>query len=216
MAGIADFVDQAAAADLVTFDGTALSATLLPLIWVSGTTRGTAACSATSRAANPQWQTAQPGLPALAIFHGPQAYVSPSWYQSTREHGRTVPTWNYTTVHMSGPVSFHRDEDWLLDVVTRLTERHEAGRPGRWWVQDAPPKFIAGQLRAIVGVEMQVRAHRGQGQALPEPHAAGPRWRDRRTARRTGGRAARDRRADGRARARPGGNGASQPRADQA
>jgi len=96
-------------------------------------------------------------VPALAIFHGPQAYISPSWYQSTKEHGRTVPTWNYTTVHMSGPVKFHRDDDWLRNVVTLLTERYEAGRPGRWWVGDAPEKFIAGQLRAIVGVEMTVQ-----------------------------------------------------------
>jgi transcriptional regulator len=161
MVRVAEFVDQAAAGDLVTFDGTALTATLLPLIWErasdgSGGSPGGRLLGHVARA-NPQWQTTDTRVPALAIFRGPQAYVSPSWYQSTREHGRTVPTWNYTTVHMSGPVTFHRDEDWLADVVTRLTERHEAGRPGRWWVADAPEKFIAGQLRAIVGVEMQVQ-----------------------------------------------------------
>jgi transcriptional regulator len=156
MASIAGFVDQAGAADLVTFDGTSLAATLLPLIWERHDEGNGRLLGHVARA-NPQWQTAQPGVPALAIFHGPQAYISPSWYQSTREHGRTVPTWNYTAVHMSGPVTFHRDEGWLRDVVTRLTERYEAGRPGRWWVGDAPEKFIAGQLRAIVGVEMQVR-----------------------------------------------------------
>ena len=161
IARIAEFVDQAAAADLVTFDGAALSATLLPLIWErpgeeGGGLPGGRLLGHVARA-NPQWQTADARVPALAIFRGPQAYVSPSWYQSTKEHGRTVPTWNYTTVHMSGPVSFHREEDWLANVVTRLTERHEAGREGRWWVADAPEKFIAGQLRAIVGVEMQVQ-----------------------------------------------------------
>jgi len=154
MARIAEFVDHAAAADLVTFDGTALAATLLPLIWERNDDNGRLLGHVAR--ANPQWQTARAEIPALAIFHGPQAYISPSWYRSTREHGRTVPTWNYTTVHMSGPVTFHRDEGWLADMVTRLTERHEAGRPGRWWVGDAPEKFIAGQLRAIVGVEMRV------------------------------------------------------------
>ena len=68
-----------------------------------------------------------PDVPALAIFHGPQAYISPSWYQSTREHGRTVPTWNYTAVHMSGPVTFHRDDDWLMDVGDQA---HRAPRGG--------------------------------------------------------------------------------------
>jgi transcriptional regulator len=155
-AQIAEFVNQAGAADLVTFDGARLVSTLLPLIWDRGD-GGNGRLIGHLALNNPQWQDTAAGVPALAIFHGPQAYISPSWYQSTKDHGRTVPTWNYTTVHMSGPVTFHRDEDWLADVVTRLTERHEAGRPGRWWVRDAPEKFIAGQLRAIVGVELAVR-----------------------------------------------------------
>src|SRR6266568_9179984 len=155
-AHFAAFVDEVGAADLVTFDGTRLVSTLLPVIWdrqegVNGRLIGHIALN------NPQWQNAAPGVPALAIVHGPQAYISPSWYQSTKDHGRTVPTWNYTTVHLSGPVTFHRDDDWLRAVVTRLTERYEAGRPDRWWVRDAPERFIAGQLRAIVGVEMRVQ-----------------------------------------------------------
>jgi transcriptional regulator len=153
---IAAFVRHVGAADLVTYDGARLVSTLLPVIWERdeagpGRLIGHLALN------NPQWQTAVSDVPALAIVHGPQAYVSPSWYQSTSEHGRTVPTWNYTTVHFTGPVEFHRDERWLRDVVTRLTERHEAGRVGRWWVSDAPLKFIAGQLRAIVGVELRVQ-----------------------------------------------------------
>jgi len=155
LAKIAAFVDGAGTADLVTFDGTRPVSTLLPVIWdrdggANGRLLGHIALN------NPQWKTAAAGVPALAIVRGPQAYISPSWYQSTKEHGRTVPTWNYTAVHFTGPVTFRRDDDWLRDVVTRLTERHEAGRNGRWWVSDAPEKFIAGQVRAIVGVEMQV------------------------------------------------------------
>ncbi len=160
MAKIAAFVDRAGTADLVTFDGIRPVATLLPVIWERppgagepgsfGRLLGHIALN------NPQWSTAVADIPALAIVHGPQAYISPSWYQSTREHGRTVPTWNYTTVHFTGKVTFRRDPDWLRDVVTRLTERYEAGRPGRWWVTDAPEQFIDGQLRAIVGVEMLI------------------------------------------------------------
>ncbi|HKR67561.1 MAG TPA: FMN-binding negative transcriptional regulator [Streptosporangiaceae bacterium] len=156
MAEIAAFVDRAGSADLVTFDGTRLVSTLLPVIWERNDD-GNGRLIGHIALTNPQWQNALPDVPALAIFHGPQAYISPSWYQSTKEHGRTVPTWNYQAVHMSGPVTFHRDDGWLRTVVTRLTERHEAGRPERWRVEDAPAKFIAGQLRAIVGVEMTVQ-----------------------------------------------------------
>jgi|SRR5712691_90575 len=152
---IATFVSQAGAADLVTFDGTRLVASLLPVIWdtsagAHGRLLGHLAL------ANPQWNSAVTRVPALAIVRGPQAYISPSWYQSTREHGRSVPTWNYTSVHFTGPVTFHRDAGWLRDIVTRLTERYEDGREHRWRVQDAPAAYIEGQLRGIVGVEMLV------------------------------------------------------------
>jgi transcriptional regulator len=170
LAKVAAFVDQVGAADLVTFDGTRPVATLLPVIWdrpdpsggadapdaSAGPDRGAGRLIGHIALANPQWRGAQPGVPALAIVHGPQAYISPSWYESSREHGRAVPTWNYTSVHFTGPVTFHQDADWLREVVTRLTERHEAGRQGRWWVDDAPEQYIAGQLRAIVGVEMVI------------------------------------------------------------
>jgi transcriptional regulator len=151
----AAFVERAGSADLVTFDGTQPVSTLLPVIWDRsqgdyGRLLGHIALN------NPQWKTAAADVAALAIVHGPQAYISPSWYQSTTEHGRTVPTWNYSTVHFTGPVAFHRDPGWLRDIVTRLTERYEGGREGRWWVDDAPEQFIKAQLRAIVGVELTV------------------------------------------------------------
>jgi transcriptional regulator len=156
LAEIAAFVDRAGAADLVTFDGTEPVASLLPMIW-DRSCGGYGRLLGHMALANPQWSAAAPGVPGLAIVHGPQAYVSPAWYQSTAEHGRVVPTWNYTSVHFTGPVTFHRDDAWLRDIVTRLTERHERGRAGRWWVSDAPEKYVAGLLRAIVGVEMTVR-----------------------------------------------------------
>jgi transcriptional regulator len=154
---VAAFVDRAGAADLVTFDGTKPVATLLPVIWERPeASSGYGRLLGHIARKNSQWSTAAADFPGLAIVHGPQAYISPSWYQSTAEHGRTVPTWNYTTVHFTGKLTFRTDAGWLRDVVTRLTERHEAGRPGRWWVSDAPEQFIDGQLRAIVGVEMTI------------------------------------------------------------
>ncbi len=156
---IAAFVDLAGSADLVTFDGSRPVATLLPVIWdLAETGNGAGYGRLLGHVAlnNPQWRTAQPGAKALAIVGGPQAYVSPSWYQSKKEHGRVVPTWNYTTVHFTGEVRFHQDPRWCREIVTRLTERHEDGRTDRWRVTDAPEKFIEGQLRAIVGVELLI------------------------------------------------------------
>ena len=157
-AAVADFVDQAGAADLVTFDGAKPVASLIPVIWDrSGATAGEHGRLIGHLAlANPQWRSAGPGTVALAIVHGPQAYVSPSWYPGTARHGKMVPTWNYVSVHFTGPLTVHRDPGWLREVVTRLTERHEAGRPAPWRVCDAPDGFIDSQLRAIVGVEVAI------------------------------------------------------------
>jgi transcriptional regulator len=162
------FVAAAQAADLVTFDGTRPVATLLPVIWdrperpAGGDPTADADPGGYGRLlghiaiANPQWQTAAPGAQALAIVRGPQAYISPSWYESKARHGRVVPTWNYETVHLTGTVTFHQDSEWLRALVTRLTRRHEDGREHPWAVTDAPPEYIDGQLRAIVGVELAV------------------------------------------------------------
>jgi transcriptional regulator len=106
--------------------------------------------------ANDQWKTAAPGAEALAIVAGPQAYISPSWYESKARHGRVVPTWNYEAVHFTGTVAFHPDPEWLRAFVTRLTELHEGSREHPWAVTDAPPDYINGQLRAIVGVELTI------------------------------------------------------------
>jgi transcriptional regulator len=105
---------------------------------------------------NDQWQTAASDAEALAIVTGPQAYISPSWYESKARHGRVVPTWNYEVVHLTGAVTFHQDPEWLRDVVTRLTRRHESTRARPWAPSDAPPEYIDGQLRAIVGVELAI------------------------------------------------------------
>ena len=105
--------------------------------------------------ANPQWREVPVGE-AMAIFMGPDAYVTPSWYEGKSRDGKVVPTWNYVAVHAYGPVEFFEDADRLLDVVTRLTDLHEASRPRPWAVSDAPPDFIQAQLRGIVGVRLPI------------------------------------------------------------
>jgi transcriptional regulator len=104
---------------------------------------------------NDQWHEAD-GRRVLAVVHGPQAYVSPSWYAAKAEHGRVVPTWNYSTVHLAGTVELVDDADAVRDLAVRLTERHERDRSEPWSVEDAPSAYVAGQLRAIVGVVVHV------------------------------------------------------------
>ncbi|MGH8891537.1 MAG: FMN-binding negative transcriptional regulator [Acidothermaceae bacterium] len=156
---VAEFVDSVGAADIVTFDGARLVSSLVPVIW--DRTHGAGGFGrllAHISVANSQWRTANTEVPALAIVHGPQAYISPSWYPSKREHGRAVPTWNYSAVHFTGPILFHTDREWLRELVTHLTDRHEESRADRWQVTDAPSSWIEGQLRGIVGVEIAVTA----------------------------------------------------------
>jgi len=105
---------------------------------------------------NEQWRDARPGVEAIAIFNGPDGYVSPSWYEEKRRTGRVVPTWNYTTVVAHGVLVAHDDADWLVAHVRRLVDRHEQGLPEPWSVDDAPDGYIAGQAKGIVGLELVI------------------------------------------------------------
>jgi transcriptional regulator len=121
--------------------------------------------------ANSQW-TCPPTGEAMAIFMGPDAYISPSWYASKQEHGKVVPTWNYSAVHAYGPVEFFDEEDRLLDIVTRLTDLHEAPRSERWAVTDAPATFIQAQLRGIIGVRLPITRLEGKRKLSQNRNAA--------------------------------------------
>jgi len=112
--------------------------------------------------ANAQWHASDLSRPALAIFPGPDAYISPSWYPAKREHGRVVPTWNYSVVHARGRLEVFEDEESLRDVVERLTRRHEGTLPAPWNVDDAPVDFVRGQLKGIVGVRLVIEALEGK------------------------------------------------------
>jgi transcriptional regulator len=110
---------------------------------------------------NPLWREAD-GQSVLLLFQGPQAYVSPNWYPSKSQHGKAVPTWNYTMVQVHGTLRATQDPEWLRALVTRLTERHEGGRAAPWHVSDAPPDYIDAMLKAIVGIEIEVTRVEGK------------------------------------------------------
>ncbi len=115
--------------------------------------------------ANSQCKSTPDGSTALAIVLGPNGYVSPSWYATKRETGRVVPTWDYVAVHAHGTVHFFDERERLLEVVARLTDRHEHARAAPWKVRDAPPDYLEGQLKGIVGVELTITRLEGQWKA---------------------------------------------------
>lgn len=106
--------------------------------------------------ANPVWKDISDDVEALAIFEGPSAYISPSWYQSKQEHGKVVPTYNYIVVHAYGKIRSVDDPAWLRGALERLTAQHEAGRSVPWKLDDAPQDYIDKILPAIVGIEMKI------------------------------------------------------------
>jgi transcriptional regulator len=168
------FLENVRAADLITMTDDGLTATFLPLLFDRSAGEHGALLGHVARK-NDQWKR-RPVGEALVIVHGEDAYISPSWYPSKVEHGRVVPTWNYMTAHVYGRLVIHDDPAWVDDNVRRLTERHEARRAAPWHVDDAPPEFHAGQLRAIVGIELAisgVEAKFKMSQNRREPDVAG-------------------------------------------
>jgi transcriptional regulator len=156
-------------ATLITTTADGPSADLIPLEYVAeegehGTLRGHVA------RANPLWQRA--GTTALAVFTGPQAYISPGWYASKQEHGKVVPTWNYTMVQARGVLRAVDDAPWLHALVNRLTDHHEAAQAQPWHVHDAPDDFVQQMLRAIVGIEISLASLVGKWKVSQNRSAA--------------------------------------------
>ena len=154
-------IDQVRLAVLVSHGESGIQASHLPLLLIPeegefGTLYGHFARG------NEHWRTLTGGAEALAIFQGVDAYVSPSYYPSKAEHGKVVPTWNYTAVHASGCVEVFDDADRLLTLVSRLSDRQEASRSQPWAVSDAPRDYIDGLLKAIVGFAMPIQKLEGQ------------------------------------------------------
>lgn len=111
--------------------------------------------------ANPLWRKAADS-DVLVIFHGPQTYITPSWYETKREHGKAVPTWNYLVVHARGRLRAIDDPAWLRVQLEALVDRHEAGFAEPWQISDAPPDYIEKMLAAIVGIEIEIAALKGK------------------------------------------------------
>ena len=148
-------------ATLVTMGADGLCTSHIPLLYdatagAHGVLRGHMART------NPQWSTYRPEVFALAVFRGPQHYISPAWYPSQQEHGKVVPTWNYVIVEAAGPMRVIEDPAWLHENVRALTAAHEQGRSEPWSPEQAPAGFIDGQLRSIVGVEIAIERFEGK------------------------------------------------------
>ncbi len=139
-------------ATLVTSSTDGLTADHIPLEYdaASNTLRGHVA------RANPLWRAAA-GQAVLAVFQGPQAYVSPNWYPAKAATHKVVPTWNYAVVHAHGTLLVTESADWLHALVSRLTQHHESAQPKPWAVSDAPDDYVQQMLRAIVGIELPVQ-----------------------------------------------------------
>ncbi|QDP19015.1 FMN-binding negative transcriptional regulator [Sphingomonas xanthus] len=112
--------------------------------------------------ANDQIGDLRAGRAVLLQFHGPHAYVSPNWYPTKQRDGKAVPTWDYIIVQASGVPAVHPDPEWLRKQLTALTDRHEGGRETPWTLGDAPPDYVAAQLKGIVGVEVVVEKIEGK------------------------------------------------------
>ena len=110
--------------------------------------------------ANPVWRA--DGARTLVIFQGPQAYITPAWYEEKQRSGKEVPTYNYAVVHAHGPLRAIDDAAWLLALVERLTARHEADQAAPWRVSDAPADYIGKMLKAIVGIEIPLARLEGK------------------------------------------------------
>ncbi|HEY2521406.1 MAG TPA: FMN-binding negative transcriptional regulator [Streptosporangiaceae bacterium] len=162
------------AADLITVTGQGLLATMLPFVFDPAIGPHGALLGHVARN-NDQWKLPAQGE-SLVIVRGADAYISPGWYESKAEHGRVVPTWNYITAHVYGNLVVHDDPAWVEDLVRRLTAKHESSMAAPWSVDDAPERFVAGQLRAIVGVELaitRIEAKAKLSQNRPEADVAG-------------------------------------------
>jgi len=160
---------------LITAGPAGLLANLFPFLLDSEETdRGTLRLHIAR--ANPQWRELEAIEECLVVFRGLQDYVTPSWYETKRETGKVVPTWNYVTVHAWGRPRVVHDDDWLRRQIEDLTDSRESLRAAPWKVDDAPPDFITAQMRGIIGIEIPISRIEGKwkmSQNRPEADRAG-------------------------------------------
>ncbi|WP_445501609.1 FMN-binding negative transcriptional regulator [Microvirga sp. G4-2] len=146
---------------LVTHGSTGLIANPIPFVLDAAASLHGTLRAHLSRA-NPQWRDFDPDQEALVVFQGTEAYITPSWYEAKREHGKVVPTWNYAIVQAYGRMRVMDDSDWLLKQITAMTSTQESTRAEPWAVSDAPADFLAAQMKGIVGVEIEITRIEGK------------------------------------------------------
>lgn len=171
---VRQIIREARLSTLVTGTAEGLMATPLPLILDENEGPHGVLYGHLARA-NLQWKAAVIGE-GLAIFSGPDAYITPSWYPTKQEHGKVVPTWNYAAVHAYGTVEFFEDKQRLYEVVARLTNLYEQPREHPWGVTDAPATYINSQLNGIVGLRMpitRIEGKRKMSQNQPQQNREG-------------------------------------------
>ncbi|HXC95341.1 MAG TPA: FMN-binding negative transcriptional regulator [Edaphobacter sp.] len=147
-------------ASLITMNSSGLFASHIPVVLEETGPLGQLKCHISR--ANTQWRDFTPTIQALAIFSGPQHYITPSWYPERQETAKVVPTWNYAVVHAYGHLKVVEDSEWLMAHLTSLTHQHEAASPTPWQIGDAPSDYIATQIRGIVGLEMTIERLEGK------------------------------------------------------
>lgn len=149
------FIERHPLGTLIALSSDGLTADHVPMLWSAGNgTRGF--LRGHIARANPLWQALTHDSPVLVVFHGASRYITPSWYPAKQEHGKVVPTWNYSVVHAHGTIRFFDDRDHLLDAVTTLTAAMESARDTPWRVADAPATYIDALLSRIVAFEIAV------------------------------------------------------------
>jgi transcriptional regulator len=146
---------------LVTLDASGLNANHIPFE-IDAAEGAFGTLRAHVARANPFWKLHLGDVDALVIFQGAQSYISPSWYPTKQDDGRVVPTYNYMVVHAYGPLKVIDDATWVRAQLERLSERHEAGRPHPWRIDDAPADYIDKLLAAIIGIEIPISRMSGK------------------------------------------------------
>lgn len=170
-----DLISKQSLATLIVMGSKGLNANHIPM-GLSGARGSLGTLRGHVSRSNPVWKDFDPAVEALAIFSGPDAYITPTWYATRRETGQAVPTWNYVVAHAYGPLRVIEDPAWLRSHVEELTRHKEAGFPEPWTVADAPADYIARLLAGIVGLEIEVSRIEGKwkvSQNQPEANRKG-------------------------------------------
>lgn len=156
-----DFIRAYPLATIVVSDVSGMEADHIPLLVTGNDASGWKLAGHVARA-NPLWEKAEAGIDCLAVFHGPQHYISPNWYATKAETGKVVPTWNYEVVHVQGRLRAVDDAVWLRAQLEHLTQTHEANQPRPWQMGDAPEEYLGRMLEAVVGLEIEILGMTGK------------------------------------------------------